>query len=324
MSGVEWKVPAANQPRPQAYRFDLERTLSAVMALSAVIPADAFTAETLGTERAGNGVLIRDDGIVLTIGYLVTEATTVWLTLNDGRVVPGHVIGIDGETGFGLVQALARLDVRPLPIGRSSLVQVDDPVIVAAAGGRKRSVAARIAVKQEFAGYWEYLLEEALFTAPSHPHWGGTAVIGAAGELLGIGSLQLQQERGTDRTENLNMAVPIDLLAPILDDMLRLGRPDRPPRPWIGVFATEVAGRVALAGVSSRGPAADAGLRSGDVVLAVGSRTVDSLSDLFEAIWSQGSAGAAIPMRVDREGRVFDVSVTSTDRTLLFRRPVMH
>ena len=199
------------------------------MGLRAIIPADAFTADTLGTERSGNGVLIRD-GVVLTIGYLITEAETVWLHLADGRAVPGHVLAYDQETGFGLVQALARLELPALPIGQSKTAKVGDPVVVAGAGGRKHSVVARIAAKQEFAGNWEYVLDEAIFTAPAHPFWGGTAMIGPSGELLGIGSLQVQQVRESGTPEPLNMIVPIDILKPILEDLLTLGRPNHPPR----------------------------------------------------------------------------------------------
>ena len=191
----DWKVPTSAQPKPEDYAYDLDRALNAVVGLRAIIPGDAFTAETLGTERAGNGVLIRGNGLVLTIGYLITEAETIWLSLNDGRSVPGHVLGYDQETGFGLVQALAKLDMPALEIGQSAAASVGERVVVGGAGGRQRSVAARIVAKQEFAGYWEYVLDEAIFTAPAHPNWGGTALIGPAGDLLGIGSLQLQQAR---------------------------------------------------------------------------------------------------------------------------------
>ena len=162
-------------------------------ASSRIVPSDAFTAETLGTERAGNGVLIRGDGLVLTIGYLITEAETVWISHSGGRAVPGHVLGYDQETGFGLVQALARLDLPALSLGSSKNAEIGERVVVGGAGGRQRAVAARIIAKQEFAGYWEYVLDEAIFTAPAHPNWGGTAVIGPAGDLIGVGSLQIQQ-----------------------------------------------------------------------------------------------------------------------------------
>src|SRR5262247_1134938 len=221
---------------------------------AALLPAEAVTAETLGTERTGNGVLIRE-GVVLTIGYLITEAETIWLHLADGRAVPGHVLAYDQETGFGVVQALARLDLPALPLGQSRATKVGDPVVVAGHGGRKHSVVARIAAKQEFAGNWEYVLDEAIFTAPAHPFWGGTAMIGRAGELLGIGSLQVQQVRESGTPEPLNMIVPIDILKPILEDLLTLGRPNHPPRPWLGLNATEVDDKVVVARVSSGGPA---------------------------------------------------------------------
>jgi S1-C subfamily serine protease len=193
---TEWRVPPANQPRPGDYAFDLDKALSSVVGLHSIIPSDAFTAETLGTERAGNGVVI-DDGLVLTIGYLVTEAEAVWLHRADGSVVEGHTLGFDFETGFGLVQALGDLDLAPLPLGSSAAARIGDRVVVGGAGGRTRSVASQIAAKQEFAGYWEYLLDEAIFTHPAHPNWGGTGLISGRGELIGIGSLQLERERET-------------------------------------------------------------------------------------------------------------------------------
>ena len=183
-STSDWKVSASVQPRAEDYSYDLERALQSVVGLRATTPADAFTAQTLGTERAGHGVMIRSDGLILTIGYLITEADQIWLHLADGRAVPGHALAFDQETGFGLVQALARVELPALPLGNSSATKVGDAVVVAGAGGRKRSVAAKVVGKQEFAGYWEYVLDEAIFTAPSHPNWGGTALIGAGGELL--------------------------------------------------------------------------------------------------------------------------------------------
>src|SRR5439155_4004879 len=219
----DYKVSPSVQPKPDEYGYDLDKALTSVMGLRAIIPNDAFTAETLGTERAGNGVLIRENGIVLTIGYLITEAETIWLHLNDGRVVPGHVLGYDQATGFGLVQALAKLDLPALPFGDSTMIPLEEKVVVGGAGGRQKSVAARVVGKQEFAGYWEYVLDEAIFTAPAHPNWGGTALIGPAGDLLGIGSLQLERANNKNKNEHLKMVVPIDDLKPVIDDMLKFG-----------------------------------------------------------------------------------------------------
>ena len=319
----DWSVPATAQPKLEDYNYDLERTLGSVVGIRTVVPGDAFSAETLGTERAGNGVLVREDGIVLTIGYLITEAEQIWISFNDGRAVPGHALGYDQETGFGLVQALARLDVEPLPLGESGAAQIGERVVVGGAGGRQHSVAARIAARQEFAGYWEYVLDEAIFTAPAHPNWGGTAVISSQGELIGIGSLQLEQPRESG-TEHLNMIVPIDLLKPIFDDLLTLGRRNQPPRPWLGLYATEVNDRVVVVGMASRGPARKADLRTGDIVVAVGGTQVHDLAGLFRRIWSMGSAGVEVPLTVYRDGKTFNLKVPSADRRRFLKAPRLH
>jgi S1-C subfamily serine protease len=319
----EWKVSPALQPKPADYGFDLETALSSVVGLRSMIPEDAFTAETLGTERVGHGVVIRD-GVVLTIGYLVTEAETIWLSLGDGRVVQGHALAYDQESGFGLVQALARLDLPTLPFGYSAAARVGDRVVVGGVGGLQRSVAAQILAKQEFAGYWEYVLDEALYTGPAHPNWGGTALIGSNGELLGIGSLQLEQERTKGTTDRLNMIVPIDLLKPIFDDLVKHGRRRTPPRPWLGLYATEIEDRVVIVGLANRGPAQRADLRTGDVVLSAGGIEVTSLAGFFRRIWSLGDAGVEVPLTLDRDGHTFDLRVTSADRNSFFRKPSLH
>src|SRR5665213_427757 len=309
-----WKVPASAQPKAEDYTYDLERTLTSVVGLRTIVPADAFTADTLGTERAGNGVLIRGNGLVLTVGYLITEAETLWITLNDGRSVPGHVLGYDQETGFGLVQALAKLDVPSLDVGESAAAAVGERVVVGGFGGRQRSVAARIVAKQEFAGYWEYVLDEAIFTAPSHPNWGGTALIGPTGDLLGIGSLQLQHVVDKGQPQNINMIVPIDLLNPILDDLMTTGRRSGPPRPWLGLYATEMESRLVVVGLADRGPAKKADIRNGDILLSVGGKEVRDLAGLFRRIWAQGQAGVEVPMTIYRDGEAMDLRIKSSER----------
>ena len=324
-SSTDWEMPLAVQPKPEHYDYDLDEALTSVVGLRAIIPGDAFTAETLGTERAGNDVLIRD-GVVLTIGYLITEAQTIWLHPAEGPPAPGHVLAYDQETGFGLVQALARLDLPALPIGQSQKTKVGDPVVVAGAGGRRHSVAARIAAKQEFAGNWEYVLDEAIFTAPAHPFWGGTALIGPAGDLLGIGSLQLQHAVEKGQAQNINMIVPIDLLNPILDDLMKFGRRNAPPRPWLGLNAIEVddKDKVVIARVSEGGPSRRANLRSGDIVLAVAGTKVSDLAGFFRKVWSLGKAGVEVPLTVYRDGRTFEARVTSGDRNRFLKGPSLH
>jgi S1-C subfamily serine protease len=319
-----WKISSSAQPKPADYGYDLDQTLAAMVGLRAIVPPDAFTAETLGTERSGHGVFIRDNGLVLTIGYLITEATAIWLTLSDGRAVPGHVIGYDQETGFGLVQALAKIEVPALELGQSSAASIGERVVVGAAGGRARSVAARVVAKQEFAGYWEYVLDEAIFTAPSHPNWGGTALIGPAGDLLGIGSLQLQHVIDKGEPQNINMIVPIDLLKPIFDDLMKTGRRSGPPRPWLGLYATEVDSRLVVVGLAERGPAKKADLRQGDIVLSIAGKQVRDLAGFFRNVWAQGQAGIEVPLTVYRDGETMDVRVKSSERNRFLKGPSLH
>lgn len=320
----EWRVPPDMEPKPASYEFDLGAALSAVVALRSRVPADAFTAGVLGSDRAGNGVVIDEKGIVLTIGYLITEADEIWLTANDGRVVAGHPLAFDQVTGFGLVQALGPLNLPALPLGVSKTAAIGTRVVAAGAGGAPHSLAAFIAGKQEFAGHWEYVLDEAIFTVPAHPFWGGTGLIGPKGDLLGIGSLQLQQASEDGSAVPINMYVPIDILKPILDDMIKLGQPNRPPRPWLGLYATEVGDRIVIAGISGRGPAAHADLREGDIVLSVEGASVTSLAGLFRKIWSLGEAGVSVPMTLERDGRQMNLTVPSGDRNRFLKGPSLH
>ena len=292
--------------------------LKSIVTVRATVPDDAFTANALGTLREGSGVVIGEGGLVLTIGYLITEADEVWLTRGNGRVVPAHAMAYDQETGFGLVQALARLDLPPLALGSSADSAVGDPVVLA--DGTGRSVEAKIVAKQEFAGYWEYLLDEAIFTAPAHPSWGGAAMIGADGRLLGIGSLRLQMSRN-DEVADINMVVPIDLLRPIIDDLVRRGGVDKPARPWLGAFSAESNGEVVVMSVAEGGPAAQAGLQRGDVISDVRDAEIDGLADFYRKLWESGPAGAEVPMRIVRDGRETWLRIKTADRASFLRKP---
>ncbi len=318
-----WSFPAELQPRIGAQRFDLVAALDAVVGVRTEIPADAFTASVLGTERAGNGVVIGKDGLVLTIGYLVTEAQTIWLTTNSGKLLPGHVLGYDQETGFGLVQALGRLDVPALPQGSIAAAKIGDDVIVIGQGGQPHALSAKIIGRREFAGYWEYLLDEALFTAPAHPQWGGAAVVDMDGRLLGIGSLLVEERTGGKAVQG-NMIVPIDLLAPILQDMLTLGRARAVARPWLGLYAGETQDELVVAGMAKRGPAERAGLREGDAILEVAGEKVASLADFFRHVWRLGPAGTEIPLTVARRGATLRAVLRSADRSDFLKKPSMH
>ncbi|AXV17952.1 signal protein PDZ (plasmid) [Neorhizobium sp. SOG26] len=298
--------------------MDLEKVMRSLVAVRASIPDNAFTADTLGTRREGSGVVIRENGLVLTIGYLITEAEDVWLTRHDGQVVPAHPLVYDQESGFGLVQALAPLDLPPIEIGDSNLADVGDAIVVA--DGEGQYVRGNIVAKQEFAGYWEYLLDEAIFTTPAHPSWGGAALIDDGGQLVGIGSLRLQMSKGGEIAD-INMIVPINLVKPILDGLLHEGEFKRPPRPWLGAMSAETNGEVVVMSVTENGPAARGGLRRGDVISEIRDGEVDGLADFYRKIWDSGAPGAEIPMRVLRDGREAWLRIKSADRNDFLRKP---
>ncbi len=316
----EWAFPRELQPRADEVAFDLASALASVVSLRADVPEDAFTASILGTERTGNGVVIGDDGLVLTIGYLITEAETVWLTTNDRRVIQVYPLAYDFPTGFGLVQPLGSLGVKPLPRGSVTSVETDDDVIVIGNGGHAHALKARINDKREFAGYWEYVLDEALFTAPAHPEWSGAALVGDDGHLLGIGSLLVQEQVDED-TVHGNMFVPIDLLAPIIDDLTRQGRRSGLPRPWLGLYAAEVKEKLVVSALASGGPAELAGVRPGDLVLEVGGQRVSELAPFFRAMWRMGPAGTDIPLVLIRDGARVDIKIHSADRGDFLKKP---
>jgi S1-C subfamily serine protease len=298
--------------------MNMNPILRSIVVVRASIPEDAFTATTLGTRREGSGVVIRENGLVLTIGYLITEADEIWLTSHGGHVVPAHALAYDQETGFGLVQAFGPLSLPALDFGDSAKANIGDPVVLA--DGIGQFVQANIVAKQEFAGYWEYLLDEAIFTAPAHPSWGGAALTSMDGKLLGIGSLLLQTSRNGD-IEDINMIVPINLLKPILDDLLTRGQVNKPPRPWLGAFSAESNGKVVVMSVAKGGPAAQAGLRQGDIISEVRDSEVDGLADFYRKVWESGPAGAEIAIRVVRDGRETWQRVKSADRASFLRKP---
>jgi S1-C subfamily serine protease len=291
-----------------------------LVSLRATVPDDAFTASALGTEREGSGVVVRESGLVLTIGYLITEAEEVWLTRHDGRVVAAHPLAYDQETGFGLVQALGDLGLPALPFGDSKAARAGDPIMLIDGAGR--SVEGKIVARQEFAGYWEYLLDDAIFTAPAHPSWGGAALVDAQGTLLGVGSLRLQMAAGGE-VSDINMIVPVDLIEPIFDDLVKRGAAQKPPRPWLGAFSAEHNGAVVVMSVAGNGPAEKAGLKPGDVISDIRDQEVRGLADFYRTLWASGPVGTELPMRVVRDGRETWLRVKSTDRGALLKKPQM-
>ena len=320
----QWAFQKALQPKADETQFDLSRALDAMVLVRAEVPPDGYTVSNLGTERGGYGAVIREDGLVVTIGYLINEASQIWLTSNRGAVVEGYRLAYDQATGFGLIQPLGKLDTSYLPRGLASDVKIGDSAFVLGHGGLGHALKTRVVDKREFAGSWEYVLDEALFTTPAHPQWGGAALLDAQGALIGIGSLLVTHEVKGEAV-HANMFVPIDILNPILDTMLQTGRSPHPPHPWLGMSTQDdIDGKLFVTKLAQGGPADRAGVQLGDMVLGIGELRATGLADLFRSIWRLGAPGVAVPLTLARDGDVLRITVKSADRSDFLKKPKLH
>jgi S1-C subfamily serine protease len=319
-------LAAAPRPDRATLQYDLDAALSAVVRLHADVDDHCVTASTLGAEREGAGIVIDENGLILTVGYLIVEARDVTISIL-GRAEPvvGEAIAYDHETGLGMVRAVDTLDVAPLPLGSARTLGAGDSVVVSGYGGFEQAIAAEVVMRQEFAGPWEYMLDNAIYTTPLHPYWGGAALIGADGALAGVGSLYLEEPVGDDGDSRPgNMFVPIDEVLPIFDELVSTGRAQRPPRPWVGVHITEAENRLYVTGVTDDGPGQRAGFRPGDAVLSIEGVPVDTLGDMYRTLWSAGEAGVDIRYTVLRDDDVMTIRVTSGDRYAFLDLPQRH
>jgi len=295
-----------------AQSTSVEELVSAVVRIKTYINPDGRTVGNLGREREGSGIIIDENGLVLTIGYLMVEAHAAEVATSTGRTVPANVVGYDHETGFGLLRTIEPLKLKPLAFGKSAELNERDPVLIASFGG---AVApAHVVAKREFAGNWEYLLDEAIFTAPPHPNWSGAALINREGRLVGVGSLIVGDATGKEDSTPGNMFVPIDRLAPILGDLIADGRVSGPGRPWLGVTTGEVHGRLFVGRVTAGGPAEQAGLRRGDIIVGVNGEAPKSMADFYRKIWAQGSAGATVTLDVLQNSETKRFEIRSMNR----------
>jgi len=310
--------PGGDDRISAAQKLDADRLFGAIVKVSTRSIPEARSAETLGNEREGTGVVIGDNGLVLTIGYLIVEADDVKITDAKGRTLPARIVGYDHASGFGLVRTAVPLDAQPLPLGDSAKAAERDPVMIASAGGDGTSFAW-IVSKRPFTGNWEYQLEYALYTSPPASNWSGAALIDRDGKLLGIGSLIVREATGDDSKLPGNVFVPIDLLKPILADLIREGHRAGPARPWLGVAADEMQGRLFVTRVSPDGPADRAGVSVGDIILGVGTEPVRTQAQFYERVWNRRHAGDEVPLKVLQGLDVKEIKIRSIDRVEYFR-----
>jgi S1-C subfamily serine protease len=302
----------------QEQTIDAEQLFGAIVKVSTRAVPDARSSTTLGPEREGSGVVIGKDGLILTIGYLIVEADDVKVTDAHGRTLPAQVVGYDHNSGFGLLRTVLPIDAQPITLGDSSRTTEKEPVLIASAGADGASFAFVVS-KRPFTGNWEYQLDSAIYTSPPTLNWSGAALIDRDGKLIGIGSLIVREATDGDPRLPGNVFVPIDLLKPILSDLVREGHRAGPARPWLGVSADEIQGRVLITRVSPDGPADRAGLQPGDIILAVADNAVKSQSEFYQRLWTCGNAGDEITLKVLQGADVREVKVRSMDRLQYFR-----
>jgi S1-C subfamily serine protease len=305
---VAGALPAAAQSE------GADELLSAVVQLKTYINPDGRTVKGLGQQRAGSGIVIDDKGLILTIGYLMVEAHSAEVLTNSGRKTAADIVGYDHDTGFGLLRATEPLKVKPIAIGKSSDIKEQDQVLAASFGGRAGIAPAYVMSRREFAAGWEYLIPGAIFTAPAHSDWSGAALVSRDGKLVGVGSLVVGDVTGQGKNLPGNMYVPIDLLTPIMADLLSGGRVSGPGRPWLGLNVDEVRGRLFVSRVVSGGPAEQAGIHVGDIVVAINSTLPSSLADYYRKLWSIGGAGVSVPLDVLQASGVNRIDVKSINR----------
>jgi S1-C subfamily serine protease len=287
--------------------------LSSVVRIKTYINPDGRTVDNLGQERDGSGIVIDDEGLILTIGYLMVEAHAAEAITNDGRKIPATVVGYDHDTGFGLLKAVAPLKVRPILFGNSTDVKVGDPVLAASFGGRDGIAPARVVSRREFAGSWEYLVDGAIFTAPAHSHWSGAALITRDGKLVGVGSLIVGDASGSGGGAG-NLYIPTDLVKPILGDLIANGAVGGKPKPWIGLNTQVTDSGLVVARVTPNSPADKAGLRKGDLIRNIGGDSPKTLPEFYRKLWSLGEAGIVVPLDVSRDGKDQHFDVPSINR----------
>jgi S1-C subfamily serine protease len=292
----------------------IEELAGAVVRIKTHINPEGRTVAGLGREREGSGVVIDDNGLVLTIGYLMVEAYAAQVIDNSGRTLPANVVGYDHESGFGLLRTMEPLKMKPMAFGKSAEVKERDPVLIASFGGVDMVAPAYVVSRREFDGNWEYMLDDALFTAPPHPAWSGAALISREGKLVGIGSLIVGDAVGGREKTPGNMFVPIDRLPPILGELVAGGRVSGPGRPWLGVSAEDVHGRLRVSRVTPDSPAEKAGIQEGDLIVGVDGEKPKSRADFYRKVWAQGGAGASIPLDVLQDTQVRRIVVKSMNR----------
>jgi len=299
---------------------DILNVYKSVVKIDSIIPPDARTAQSLGTVRGGNGVVI-DDKHILTIGYIVVEAETITITLPDGKKFPGELIGYDHTTGFGILRTIIQSNLTPLKLGNSDQLTKEDFLYVLPYLTEGRPSAVKMVSRRSFAGWWEYFLDKPIYTYPANSSFAGSALINEYGEVLGIGSLYVGDAAATGISSPGNMFVPINDLKPILDDLIENGRRTKDIKPYMGLTSSDNTGQVKITRVNDNGPAAKAGFSVNDTILAVNNEKINNIEDFYKVVWSFGGPGTKLQFDIERNQEKLNIELTTMDRNDFFVKP---
>lgn len=327
VAGLMWTPAGASnvvEPAPvnQAAIDALTKAHAAVVGVQVTATEGARSAETLGQRRAGSGVVIGADGLILTIGYLMLEADSIQIVTQDNRVLPAKAVAYDLATGFGLIKPLLPLrDANPVPLGSHEQLNTGEPLMAASGGVHGELAMTRLVSKRPFSGYWEYHIETALFTSPPMGNHSGAPLFNRRGELLGIGSLFVGDALGRSTPMPGNMFVPVDLLKPILAEMQRTGSSAQSRRPWLGLTSAQHEGQVQVVRVSKGSPAEAAGVQEGDVIVAVDGVRVATLEELYKRIWAHPKPDDEMRLTLRQGADTRELTVRGVDRMGTMAKP---
>lgn len=308
----------------------MNKANAAVVGIRVKAVEDASSAQTLGLNRTGSGVVIEPDGLILTIGYLLVEAQQIEIITQDNKILPATAVAYDVATGFGLVKPLLPLHgVAPVKLGSLQDLKPGEPLIAATGAttdGQDGDVSTtRLISTRAFTGNWEYHIDTALFTSPpvsaGSGNHSGAPLFNLKGEVIGIGSLLVMDASGENRRLPGNMFVPVDLLKPVLSEMKQSGRSRQSYRPWLGLTSTDQSGEVQIVRISANSPAENAGLQVGEVVLAVDGKDVSTLESFYKMLWAHTSPDEPVSLTLRSDDKVKVVVLTPEDRMLTLKKP---
>jgi S1-C subfamily serine protease len=299
-------VPANSDKAPA----HLQKIIPAVVGIHSKIPLDRPSVLTLGPLRWGSGVIYDPQGYILTVGYIVSDAAEIQVSLQDGRTVPARLVGVDAQSGIGVIKMEGEGPWPAAPLGDSTRAAVGDTTATLGVDSDKKLVVTQGSIQEikRFAGYWEYMIDRALIVAPYNPSFGGSPLVNGRGEVIGVTSLRLGE------TPQVNLAIPIEYFIAVREELLaKGGLPSRPPRPWIGVYTVPTPQGLIVAGGSPTGPAAEAGFQRGDVIVRLNGQSVEGQEDFYQKLW-QTKVGDEIAIVVLRENKFEILKLKTVDR----------